>query len=158
MRGNQPGPRWVKAVDRNPPVNTRLHLKVKGVNHVGFWDAPANCYVTFLDNAYPITDVEWLDESDTPEQQSDAVEEIRASHRLMSKAYAEALIRRDEANWRVEKMEKEHADLNLALAAMLNGYQNLSMYQRDWFTVPKDLIDTYTKMVLEYEPKQKEDK
>lgn len=56
------GIRWVKAVDRNAPVNTRLHLKVKGINHVGFWDAPANCYVTFLDNAYPITDVEWLDE------------------------------------------------------------------------------------------------
>jgi hypothetical protein len=52
---------------------------------------------------------------------------------------------------RAERMEKEHSDLNLALAAMLNGYQNLSAYQRDWFTVPKDLIDCYTKMVLEYD-------
>jgi chromosome segregation ATPase len=52
---------------------------------------------------------------------------------------------------RCDKMEAEHADLNLALAAMLNGYQNLSMSQKDWFTVPKDLIDAYTKMVLEYD-------
>jgi hypothetical protein len=50
----------------------------------------------------------------------------------------------------VEKLKKQHADLNLALAGMLNGYQNLSMYQKDWFTVPKDLIDVYTKMVIEY--------
>jgi predicted nuclease with TOPRIM domain len=58
---------------------------------------------------------------------------------------------RDELKERSDKMAKEHSDLNLALAAMLNGYQNLSMYQKGWFTVPKDLIDSYTKMVLEYD-------
>ncbi len=50
-----------------------------------------------------------------------------------------------------QEAEQRVADLNLALAAMLNGYQNLSMDQKDWFTVPKDLIDEYTKMVLEYD-------
>ena len=59
---------------------------------------------------------------------------------------------------KAEKMAKEHSDLNLALAAMLNGYQNLSMYQKDWFTVPKDLIDYYTKMVLEYDMPEIEQK
>jgi hypothetical protein len=57
---------------------------------------------------------------------------------------------------RAEKIAKEHSDLNLALAAMLNGYQNLSMYQKGWFTVPKDLIDAYTKMVLECDKQGKE--
>lgn len=51
----------------------------------------------------------------------------------------------------LKEIEMQSADLNLALAAMLNGYQNLSIYQKDWFTVPKDLIDNYTKMVLNYE-------
>lgn len=62
--------------------------------------------------------------------------------------YAEKWVEEKELR---ERYEKEHADLNLALAAMLNGYQNLSMDQKEWFTVPKDLIDCYTKMVLEYE-------
>jgi hypothetical protein len=57
---------------------------------------------------------------------------------------------------RYEKIVKEHSDLNLALAAMLNGYQNLSMYQKDWFTVQKDLINEYTKMVLEYDAQANE--
>lgn len=52
---------------------------------------------------------------------------------------------------RYDNIAKEHSDLNLALAAMLNGYQNLSMYQKGWFPVPKDLIDAYTKMVLAYD-------
>lgn len=51
---------------------------------------------------------------------------------------------------KVEKLAAEHADLNLALAAMLNGYANLPTYQMDWFTVPRDVIDKYTKMVLDY--------
>jgi hypothetical protein len=63
----------------------------------------------------------------------------------------------DELKERCEKMAQEHADLTLALAAMLNGYQNLSMYQRNLFTVPKDLIDAYTKMVLEYDTHGKEE-
>jgi hypothetical protein len=57
----------------------------------------------------------------------------------------------DELKERYENMAKEHSDLNLALAAMLNGYQNLSKFQKEWFTVPKDLIDAYTKMVIEYD-------
>lgn len=52
---------------------------------------------------------------------------------------------------RYDNIAKEHSDLNLALAAMLNGYQNLSAYQKGWFTVSKDLIEVYTKMVLEYD-------
>lgn len=65
-------------------------------------------------------------------------------------------VKHDELKERCDKMEAEHADLNLALAAMLNGYQNLSQYQKDWFTVPKDLINYYTRMVLEYDTQGKE--
>lgn len=65
-----------------------------------------------------------------------------------AKSYADKW---QEAEERVKEIEQWAADLNLALAAMLNGYQNLSMYQKDWFTVPKDLIDAYTKMVTEYD-------
>jgi len=65
--------------------------------------------------------------------------------------WQEAEQRAEQYEKALREIEAEHADLNLALAAMLNGYQNLSMYQKDWFTVPKDLIDQYTKMVLEYE-------
>lgn len=48
-------------------------------------------------------------------------------------------------------LSEEHADLVLALAAMLNGYQNLPELVREKFIVPKDLIDHYTKMVVDYE-------
>lgn len=72
--------------------------------------------------------------------------------------YKEPTLATEWAQWKVryDEVMKEHSDLNLALAAMLNGYQNLSMYQKDWFTVPKDLIDCYTKMVLEYDKQGKE--
>lgn len=55
------------------------------------------------------------------------------------------------APWKVkyDELQALNADMNLALAAMLNGYQNLSACQKDWFTVPIDLINEYTKMVLE---------
>lgn len=76
----------------------------------------------------------------------------QATKENLEDAIAEKLQLKEKA----ENIAAEHADLNLALAAMLNGYANLPMYQMDRFTVPRDLINKYTKMVLEYESKSNE--
>jgi hypothetical protein len=87
---------------------------------------------------------------------SSETEDIEAAYVTGATEWAQWKVQYDELKERADKMAKEHSDLNLALAAMLNGYQNLSMYQKDWFTVPKDLIDAYTKMVIEYDNQGKE--
>lgn len=107
----------------------------------------------------------WKVEANNWEERHDIVEvernEAKAKLHLVQQEY-DKLKMQSELNYevlmseykvlkeRADKMAAEHADLNLALAAMLNGYANLSICQKDWFTVPRDLIDQYTKMVLEY--------
>jgi hypothetical protein len=90
------------------------------------------------------------------EKHIDNIERYRIGYEAGATEWAQWKVQYDELKERADKMAKEHSDLNLALAAMLNGYQNLSMYQKDWFTVPKDLIDAYTKMVIEYDNQGKE--
>lgn len=196
------GPRWVRGIPtEHKPYFARVESVLVGggiydaiitpIENTDHWWA-YGCAFRFSLHESRI--IEYLDESNTPEQQSDAVAfgdwlaterwqprintewaryetiysdvSVKTTAELYDifkninrekemenefvKATDTVTVRMVNMN-EVEKLKEEHADLNLALAAMLNGYQNLSMYQKDWFTVPKDLIDAYTKMVLEYE-------
>lgn len=113
-----------------------------------------------------VTDAEELTKGfkDTNDYEAGIIQGFKDGYDVAGYKYAALWQAAEEMAAKYEKalreLEMQSADLNLALAAMLNGYQNLSIYQRDWFTVPKDLIDNYTKMVLNYDaltPKTGED-